>query len=1277
MFRDLMDINIDESITKWEKGVIDTSKNNRLLYFNPESFLKIVTPSMLFLFDDLVNKDKKMGVHLTGDEENRKKDEIIFSKKDGLSKTLGAMFYQANSALKEHGSNVLFVSFGLLKWSDESGKTVETQLFFVPVTLTRKMYDDFTIESIEGDIFFNPVLREKLEQFGIKFDFTFDDNLNLAEAIRNFKLTIKDTKWTVGRNSYLGILSFTNNNIYNDIKQNHEAIKKNDLTRALAGDFEIIKKLNEKMPDYVDYSVNTVMDADSSQITAVYAARSGASFILNGPPGTGKSQTIANIIADFMKNNKSILFVSEKSAAIEVVKKRLEDSGLGDFILTFHGNTPKSEIIKSLYKSVENNEHIPRTLVPTDRYSGPLDTYVKAVHEKRGKLGRSIYDACLMEIENKSPFSLKIDQKILDSTPEDLENLEFQLSEFNDYLDIIENFDKMPGGFILEKYREDPEKYYRGIDSIENGINSIEELKPVIRDYTGIDITSMGDAELVYNLVSVLNPNIILESEFLDSDFIKDAYSLLEERENLVKEYDYMLDIFTKKRKKEFLDLDLDSLKKTLMENYNSGLKRLSSDYKKIVNDIMKVTEDNSRKHYNELLEDLDSGIKIKNRQNQLNEVLEAMKSKKIDSEDAYDKIRYAKKILSIISDGRAIPVITELISGNGNIDTVMEYKAVYESIMEGINSLSDVLPSSGDMNRKTIEEIRAEIENLSSLDVERYAKFMELYEGLGNSGIDISPAFNRELHMDSILHAFRNGFNRDFIAMQVRNDDTLKTFRTSSHERIIGMFIDYDRKAIDINRNNLVSELTDRRNEVLSKYPGASMIIKTENAKKRFQKPLKTMFSELKEVLPALKPCIMMSPNNVSAFLANDILFDLIIFDEASQLTPPDAVGSLIRARQAIISGDTQQLPPTTFFENINGSKYDDDYVVLDNILDQFDAIGLAKIPLKWHYRSVDDRLIAFSNKYFYDNSLETFPSAYINSPETGLEYIKIDGTYGRGKSRTNKAEANEVVRIIKEQLLNTASIGVVTLSEAQRSAVEDTLNSYSRHDTVLADLINSDGIFIKNLENVQGDEKDVIILSTGYGRDENGKITMNFGPINSTGGEKRLNVAITRARKKFIVVSSMDPEDIRVPVSAGRGPELLKQYLIYTKSQGSGNVIQKFKNDDAIINDIAAKLETEGFAIEKNVGYSMNNIALAVIDPDNNNRYILGIETDGRIYSSMKTASERERIRKSILNNRGWSLYRVWSVDYIKNPEKVLHEIINNINRHKTEIKSAGREI
>ncbi|WP_337860451.1 DUF4011 domain-containing protein [Ferroplasma sp.] len=1272
-----MDINIDESITKWEKDVIDTSKNNRILYFNQESFLKINTPSMLFLFDDLVNKDKIMGIRTKTEEENRKKDEIIFSRKEGITKVLGDIFYQANNSLKEHGSNVLFVSFGILKWTDETGKTTETQLFFVPVTLARKMYDNYSLESKEGEIFFNPVLREKLDQYGIKFDFNFENNYNLTEAMRNLKLILKDTKWSITNNSYLGAVSFTNNTIYNDIKRNHEAIKKNDLTRGLAGDFQVIKKLSTMIPSKIDYSINTVMDADSSQIQAIYSARQGASFILNGPPGTGKSQTIANIIADSMKNNKSVLFVSEKNAAIEVVKKRLDDIGLGDFLLNFHGNVPKSEIIKSLYKSVENNAEVQRKMAPTDRYSGTLNSYVHSVHMKRGKIERSIYDACLLELGNDKGINVKINDKLLDLTREELDSLEFKLSEFNDYLDIIENYNNIPANINLEKYGEDSEKYYNGIETIQNTIGDIIELKEILQR-NGFELRVMEDMDKLYNLASIADPQIHLEENFLDQSFIEQANKLLDSESNAKQELNSMMETLLKNRKKEFLNMDLNSIYSQFEEKYHSWWKRHSEEYKKLLKEIMENTENGSKKHYKDLVEDLKLAIKIKEKENELTEIEEGIQTMNIGAGDVPDKIRYAGKILSLYPDSGEAESIIKLIEQFP--EEIQNIKFIKDSLLESINYIVNIVPSLNGMLHSTFEEMEESVKNVLSFDIDRYSKFTELCSEIKDSGVDISAAFNKHIHIDSILHAFQYSFNSKFIDYYVKNDENLKNFRAASHERIVGMFIDYDTRKMEINRSNLVAELLERRREALARYPGMSMIIKTENAKKRFQKPLKVIFSELKDIMPALKPCVMMSPDNVSAYLNNNYIFDLIIFDEASQLRPPEAVGSLIRSKQAIISGDTQQLPPTTFFESISSRKDQDNYVVLENILDQFDVSGLSKISLKWHYRSIDDSLIAFSNKYFYGDSLETFPSAYKNPADYGVEFIRVEGIYSRGKSKTNKAEANEVVKVIKEELNRSSSIGVVTLSEAQRAAVEDTLHLYSRNDPILSKIINSDDIFIKNLENVQGDEKDVIILSTGYGRDEDGKITMNFGPINSGGGEKRLNVAITRARKKLIVISSMDPEDIRIPQNSGLGLQRLKEYMIYAKNPASEFFNDEFKNDDAIINDVASRLAAANYRVEKNVGFSMNNIALAVIDPDDNNHYILGIETDGKIYNSMKTASERERIRKNILTARGWVLYRIWSIDYMKEPDKILHDIINLINRlksNKGEESSAGREI
>lgn len=1268
-----MEVNIDENIKKWEKDIIDTSKNNKLLYFDNKNFLRILTPSMAFLFDDIVNKDKKMVFKINNDE-NRKKDEIIISKKENILKSLNDIFYNSRNALKEHGSNVLYLSFGVLKWFDENNNSVETQLFFVPVEMNKKLYDNFYIESLEGDIFFNPVLKEKLEQFGIKFDFNFDENLNVSEAIKFFKLMIKDSKWVINNYVYLGIISFTNNTIYNDIKNNHDLIKNNELTRALAGDLDIIKKLNDKMPENIDYNIDTIMDADSSQLNAIYAARCGASFILNGPPGTGKSQTIANIIADSIKNNKSVLFVSEKYAAIDVVKKRLEKLNLNDYILEFHGNKPKSEIIKSLYKSITDNDSIIEEKMPVDRYSDILNNYIKAIHSKRGKLNTSIYQACNIYLKNKTDLSIKIDDKLLETSKEDLDDIEFQLSEFDDYIDIIEDYNKVIKSFNINKFKDDSETFYKVIKDLLLNIDKLLENIDIIYNIFGIKIENLNSLEIVYNIVNSINTEITLNSNYFNTNYINESYELIEKYNKIKSEYDYMLEILLKKRSLEFLNLDISKLRNDFRNIYKSKLKRLSSNYKSLFNEIVNLTVDKSRNNYEDILNDLDYAARIKDKENELNNINLLMKERNI-SIDEKSKILYAKNIINVTGNNLNDNIKNFFLNYN-KLNDILFVKDLYQDLIKNINYFNTMF---SDYNLKTLKfnEIKNIVNNILSYDLERSVKLNDLMFFMYNKGIDLSSIIGEKLTPGLILKAFKSDFYKKFIMYYVNNDENLKDFRSSSYERIINMFISFDKKRMEINKNNVLYNLYKNKMEALNKYPEVSMIIKTENSKKRYQKPLKRLFDEIYNSLFKLKPCIMTSPTNVSSFFGNKIKFDLLIFDEASQLTPPEAVGSLIRSNQVIVSGDTQQLPPTVFFENVNLNKYNEDYVVLDNILDQFDALGLNKIILRWHYRSLDDKLIAFSNKYFYDNLLETFPSAYKNTEETGIKFIYVNGLYSRGKKRDNITEANEVVKILKEELNYTSSIGIVTLSESQRSAINDVLLDYSRNDNVLSNILNNDDIFIKNLENVQGDERDTIILSIGYGKDENGKLTMNFGPINSSGGEKRLNVAITRARKKVIIVSSIKSEDIILPLNSGKGPELLKKYINFAVNSNTNN-FKDFNNNDEIINDISKNLEKNGFITEKNVGFSKNNIALAVIDPENQNHYILGIETDGYIYNSMKTVSERERIRNEILRNRGWNLYRVWSIDYIKNPESVLHDIINNINRiNFKEKNSAGREI
>ena len=1257
---------MEESISKWEKDVIDTSKNNKLLYFDNTGFLKIKSPAMNFLFDDLVNKDKKMSFQVNS-EESRKRDEIILSTKEKIIPALRNIYYKSQNSIKEHGSVSLYLSFGILKWGEDAEKPIETQLFFVPVEMTKKIYDEYYIESVAGDIISNPVLKEKLQEYGIKYDFNFNENLNIVDAIKTFKITIKDIKWTVKNNAYLGILSFTNNIIYNDIKENHEKIKNNELTQALAGNFEIVKKINSIIPHNIDYNdVITIMDADSSQLHAILASQKGASFILNGPPGTGKSQTIANIIVDSIKNEKKVLFVSEKKAAIDVVKKRLDDYGFSDFILELHGNRSKSDIIKSLYKSVELKKDTKKNIIPKDRFTGILNDYVSSMHEKRDNADISVYDSCNGIIKNSTDIDVDIGEEILTYSTEELDNLEFQLGEFNDYTDLIENYYEIPIGFNIEKFKDIKEEFYKNLENFQQNTEILIDNVPLIVETTDIKLNNIDDLKMLFNLLSVMDDKIKLNNDlYFDKKFVDNSYEIIQKLTNLKNEYSNMYDIINKKRSAKILDIDLNMAYDVLKNRYRSKLKRLSSEYKTFVNRIMDISNDKTRKGYDEILEDVEYALEVKRKYEEMENIKKKMHNE--FSEDDIDQITLAKKILSLFPDGNINDKIKRILSGKADIEGILFVKDLYTKLIKNMNNISALFDPETVIKLKKLDfsNLNQWALNLLSFDMERYLKLYELIKNTEKKGISIKNALGKPIHNNDILRGFYYKFYQKFEEYYVKNDEILRDFNVSSHERLIKMFIEFDKKRMEIFKNNIISDLNLRKNESLNNNPEDIMIIKTENAKKRFQKPLKKLFPEISNILFNIKPCFMMSPINVSSYIDKNLSFDIVIFDEASQITPPEAVGSLFRSKQVIISGDTQQLPPTNFFENVNSSKYDENYVVLDNIMDQFDALGLEKISLKWHYRSIDDKLIAFSNKYFYENSLETFPSAYKNPANSGIIFRYIEGKYGRGNTRANLAEANEVVKIIKEEMNSSDSIGVVTLSEAQRSMIEDIMDEYAKNDEVFSKIINNDDIFIKNLENVQGDERDVIILSIAYGKDNEGKITMNFGPLNTVGGEKRLNVAITRARKKAIIVSSMKPEVIKIPQnSIGKGPELLKKYMQFAL-YNENDVLNKFSNTDDIINDVYKTLRKAGFKVDKDVGYSRNNIPLAVMDPFDDNHYILGIETDGNIYAGMKTPTERERLRKKILEDRGWNFYRIWSIDYIKNRESVIRNIINTINR------------
>ncbi|MCB9564858.1 MAG: hypothetical protein H6708_31105 [Kofleriaceae bacterium] len=514
----------------------------------------------------------------------------------------------------------------------------------------------------------------------------------------------------------------------------------------------------------------------------------------------------------------------------------------------------------------------------------------------------------------------------------------------------------------------------------------------------------------------------------------------------------------------------------------------------------------------------------------------------------------------------------------------------------------------------------------------------------------------------------------------RVAAEPALRDFHGSSHHARVAELADLDRAWLAVARSRTVTCLAERVPRVA---PGADAgtaeggevgVLLHELKKQRRHKPLRALFARMPNLLGRLKPCLMMSPLSVAQYLDPSLpRFDVVVFDEASQIPTADAIGALARGNAAVVVGDSRQLPPTRFFEidaaaraerapDGGGAGDDDDepYEELESILDECVAARLPELRLGWHYRSRHEDLIAFSNRHYYDDRLDVFPAAAARVPGLGVAWRKVDGVYDRGGTRQNRIEAEAVVAEIVARLTDPAqaerSLGVVTFSRAQQTLIEDLLDDARRATPALERFFGDDvaePVLVKNLETIQGDERDVVLFSIGYGPDAAGKLTMNFGPLGKDGGERRLNVAITRAREQLVVFSSIEPDAIAADAAAP-GVRHLGELLGFVRDGGGAAAAADRAPSSAIVASIAAALTARGWSVQPSVGCAGYRIDLAVVDPDDSGRYVLGIECDGAAYAAAPVARDRDRLRGQVLAGLGWRLHRIWALDWWLDPDK-----------------------
>ena len=535
--------------------------------------------------------------------------------------------------------------------------------------------------------------------------------------------------------------------------------------------------------------------------------------------------------------------------------------------------------------------------------------------------------------------------------------------------------------------------------------------------------------------------------------------------------------------------------------------------------------------------------------------------------------------------------------------------------------------------------------------------------EGLGEF---IDRLIAQRTDRGALVDVFKKSMYQGLLDLIFFEDKILKDFRGHDHEQLIKDFKDLDQRFIQLTSYRVIENANSNKPQgVFVQAPDSEItILMREAAKKRRHMPLRELFDKVPNLIRRLKPCLMMSPISVSQFLIpGGLEFDLIVFDEASQIYTEDAVGSIYRGNEIVIAGDPKQLPPTPFFQTTMSDDFDWDedsygFDLFDSVLDECMSIGLPVKMLRWHYRSKHDSLISFSNDRYYDGRLVLFPASRMGADDLGVEFVHVsDGVYSRGGTRDNIKEAEVVTNLVFDHFEKhpEKTLGVVTFSIAQMNRVQDSIDNHLRSKPGFEKFFVEDrlnGFFVKNLENVQGDERDVIIFSVGYGYDDEGKMTMNFGPLNKPGGERRLNVAITRAKEKVILVSSIRYDDISLDSSKAEGVNSLRSYLRYAEKRPRKLDETKVETPYGfnIELEVAKEVENLGYKAVPWVGSSTFRVDVGVIDTEDPGRFMLGIMCDGDDYRTASTARDRDRLRIQILEGLGWRIHRVWSPDWVQ---------------------------
>jgi very-short-patch-repair endonuclease len=1249
-----------------------------------------------------------------------------------LQKRLLNTYHIARTFVEEQGISVLYLALGMLNWfeADSSDEPRKAPLILIPVELERTSVESrFRVSHTGEDIVTNLSLQAKLKaEFRMELP-EIPDDLE-AEGVNTYFDAVLEAvsgrkRWHVDRDAVeLGFFSFGKFLMYNDLDvrnwpDNNDPADHDVLCALLEDGFP---GSDDRLDDdaFIDETlrpqdVHHVVDADSTQILALVDALGGHNLVIQGPPGTGKSQTITNLIAEAIGHRKSVLFVSEKMAALEVVKRRLDGLGLGEACLELHSHkTNKRSLLEELARTLNLGRPV---IQEADGTYGRLETtrrrlneYASAVNAPVGESGITPY-----RIYGKL---LQLDERGVEwPTMAQPEMREWPAERFREIDAIVERIQAQLGQmgrpgehpfFGCKVTALTPADRQAIAGTAEESGSLLETVRSMASTLsTETKLPESGSLADVRILVAAIRRAISappLEGVALRPEAWRaqrdTLWSLLDELER----YQYLRERHDDVLIPEAWDQDVLQIRQALAAHGQKWYRMAIGDYRSARSRLAGLCRAGLPKMNEERVELADAILEscrlqasVAHGETMLRSLYGVQWNGTGSRVDVLRTIaRWIEDVHDDIDRGSLPSELLDLLEGqpalSAHLPKLDQLDALASEAEASLSKLLDQLEVDLEIRCRGVRSVAhldfADASDLiiaASTELDRLQE-MIAYNHLCREAADAEVGFvidlaeSWPLAPDHLADATRYLYLNELLKAAHVERPILATFDGARHASDLDSFRKLDTSTFDLNRQRLAFGHW----EALPRLGAAGQmgVLRHEMQKRRRHLPIRQLMLRAGDAVKALKPVFMMSPMSVATYLPpGSVTFDLVVFDEASQVKPVEAFGAIIRGGQTIVVGDSKQLPPTSFFDTVVSDEVDDseeDYVQstgdVESILGLFNAKGAPERMLRWHYRSRHDSLITVSNREFYDGRLVTFPSPENDGRELGLRYHLLRDThYDRGGSRANLGEARAVVDAVMTHAKESPhrTLGVAAFSQAQADAIQNQLEMARRADPSCESFFSAhpfEPFFVKNLENVQGDERDVIYISIGYGRDQNGKLTMNFGPLNRDGGERRLNVLITRARRRCEVFTNLEPEDINLASTSARGVVALRRYLHFART-GKLDLPEVTDRDaDSVFEtEVAKAIRSFGYEVHHQVGSAGYFIDLGVIEPERPGRFLLGIECDGATYHRARSARDRDRIRQSVLEGLGWKLHRIWSTDWFQNPTRESRKVLEAIEAAK----------